>query len=116
MPRLSLIPLMVSEKMFLIFFDNLLFMWHRQRIKSGHLDKSHMKCGDYLINIYVKKSISPIRHKKLSISTFPIISVWELQVAISNRYLILPQLNTIYVEAYVINMDVKYQFYPPLGF
>ena len=34
---------------------------------------------DYSINISVKKNqISPVRQQKLSISSFPIISLWEL--------------------------------------
>ena len=45
---------------------------------------------DYSINISVKKNIqiSPMTWQKLSISSFPIISLWELKVAIATRVLI----------------------------
>ena len=36
------------EKIFLIFFENLPFMWPRQLIKLSDLDKSHMKRGRLL--------------------------------------------------------------------
>ena len=43
----------------------------------------------YSINISVKKNhISPMTWQKLSISSFPIISLWELKVAIATRVLI----------------------------
>ena len=63
-----------------IFFENLPFMSPRQPIKLSNLDKSRMQHGGLLINISVKKKyqISPVRQQKLSVSTFPIISLWEL--------------------------------------
>ena len=52
----------------------------RQPIKLSNLDKSCMKHGGLLKkHIFEKKfQISPVRPQKLSISTFPIISLWEL--------------------------------------
>ena len=54
---------------------------------------SHMKHGGHL-NKHIcekKNQISPVRQQKLSISTFPIISLGELQVAIATRVLIRPE-------------------------
>ena len=43
------------------------------------LDKSHMKRGGlHNKHICEKNKISPMRQQKLSVSTFPIISLWEL--------------------------------------
>ena len=63
-----------------IFFKNLPFLSSRQPIKLRDLDKSHMKHGG-LLNKHIcekKIQISPVRQQKLSISTFPIKSLWEL--------------------------------------
>ena len=63
-----------------IFFENLPFMSPRQPIKLSDLDKSRMQHGG-LLNKHIceeKKQISPVRRQKLSISNFPIISLWEL--------------------------------------
>ena len=52
----------------------------RQPIKLSDLDKSRMQHGG-LFNKHIcekKNQISPVRQQKLSISTFPIISLWEL--------------------------------------
>ena len=47
------------------------------------------------MDISVKKiQIFPIGQKKLSISSFPIISLWELQVTIATRILIRPEQKT----------------------
>ena len=57
-----------------------------------------------LLNKHIckKKQISPIRQKKLQISSFPIISLWELKVAIATRVL--------------IRLEQKTQlFVPPIG-
>ena len=64
-----------------IFFENLPFMSPRQPIKSvSDLDKSHMKQEGVLKKHICEKrfQISPVRRQKLSIFTFPIISLWEL--------------------------------------
>ena len=62
-----------------IFFENLPFMSPRQPIKLSDLDKSRMKHGGLLNKFSVKKNqISQVTWQKLSISTFPIISLWEL--------------------------------------
>ena len=64
----------------IFFLENLPFMSPRQPIKLSDLDKSHMKHGG-LLNKHIcekKIQISPVRQQKLSISTFPIISLWEL--------------------------------------
>ena len=51
---------MVSEKMFLIFFESLPFMWLRQPIKLSDLDKSHMKRGALLDKYICEKENSNI--------------------------------------------------------
>ena len=61
-----------------------------QPIKLSDLDKSRMQHGG-LLNKYIcekKNQISPVRQQKLSISSFPIISLWELEVAIATIVLI----------------------------
>ena len=63
-----------------IFFENLPFISARQPIKSSDLDKSRMQHGG-LLNKHIcgkKIQISPVRQQKLSISSFPIISLWKL--------------------------------------
>ena len=63
-----------------IFFENLPFISPRQPIKFSYLDKSRMQHGG-LLNKHIcekKNQISPVRQQKLSISSFPIISLWEL--------------------------------------
>ena len=63
-----------------IFFENLPFMSPRQPIKLSDLAESRMQHGG-LLNKHTcekKNQISPVRQQKLSISTFPIISLWEL--------------------------------------
>ena len=62
-----------------IFFENLPFMSPRKPIKLSDLDKSRMKHGGLLNKYFRKKNqLSPMTWQKLSISTFPIISLWEL--------------------------------------
>ena len=58
--------------------ENLPFMLPRQPIKLSDLDKSRMKHGGLLNKYFCKKKINPMTWQKLSISTFPIISLWEL--------------------------------------
>ena len=63
-----------------IFFENLSFMSPRQPIKLSDLDKSRMQHGG-ILNKHIcekKNQISPVRQQKLSISSFPIRSLWEL--------------------------------------
>ena len=62
-----------------IFLENLPFMSPRQPIKLSDLDKSCMQHGG-LLNKHIseKNQISPVRQQKLSIPSFPIISLWEL--------------------------------------
>ena len=64
-----------------IFFENLPFMSLHQPIKLSYLDKSRMQHGG-LLNKHIceekKNQISPVRQQKLSISSFPIINLWEL--------------------------------------
>ena len=63
-----------------IFFENLPFMLPCQPIKLSYLDRRRMKHGG-LLNKHIcekKNQISPVRQQKLSISSFPIISLWEL--------------------------------------
>ena len=73
------IILTVSEKKnFEYFFENLPFMLPSQPIKSSDLDESRMKHGGLLNKHFCKKNqISPMTWQKLSISTFPIISLWN---------------------------------------
>ena len=62
------------------FSENLPFMSPCQPIKLSYLDKSRMQHGG-LLNKHMcekKNQISPVRQQKLSISSFPIISLWEL--------------------------------------
>ena len=76
-----------------IFFKNLPFMLPRQSIKLSYLDKSRMQHGG-LLNKHIcekKNQILSVRQQKLSISSFPIISLWELKVAIATRVLIRPE-------------------------
>ena len=52
----------------------------RQPLKVSYLDKSRMQHGE-LLNKHIcekKIQISPVRQQKLSMSSFPIISLWEL--------------------------------------
>ena len=63
-----------------IFFENLPFMSPHHLIKLSDLDKCRMQHGG-LLNEHIcekKNQISPVRQQKLSISSFPIISLWEL--------------------------------------
>ena len=60
--------------------ENLPFMSSRQPFKFSDLDKRHIKLGG-LLNKRIcenKIQISPMRQQKLSIFTFPIISLWKL--------------------------------------
>ena len=53
----------------------------RQPIKLSDLDKRHMKRGGLHhkhIHVCEENQISPMRQQRLSISTFPIISLREL--------------------------------------
>ena len=61
-------------------FEKLPFMSPCQPIKLGDLDKSRMKYGGLLNKYFCKNKIqiSLMTWQKLSISTFPIISLWEL--------------------------------------
>ena len=74
---------MVSEKKnFEYFFENLPFtrMSPHKPIKLSDLDKRRM-IHEGLLNKHIcikKNQFSPVRQQKLSISTFPIISLWEL--------------------------------------
>ena len=89
--RLHPIIYIVSEKKILKhFYENRPFLPPQQPIKFTDLDKSHMKFRGLLNKHFCKKKfqISPIRQKKLSISSFPILSLWELKVAIATRVLI----------------------------
>ena len=61
-----------------IFFENLPFMSPCQPIKLSDLDKSRMQHGGLLNKHICGKKISPVRQQKLSISSFPIISIWEV--------------------------------------
>ena len=74
-------------------FENLPFMSPRQPIKLSDLDKSRMKHGGLPNKYFCKKKnqISPMTWQKLSISTFTIIGLWELLVAIATRVLIRPE-------------------------
>ena len=78
---ISFIHLMVSEKkIYQHFSKNFTFLptWHP--IKFSDLDKSLMKRRGLLDKHFcIKQSqILPLRQKKMSISAFPIISLWKL--------------------------------------
>ena len=70
----------LRRRLLSIFFENLPFMLPSQPIKLRDLDKSRMKHGGLLNKYFCKEKIqiSPMTWQKLSISTFPIISLWEL--------------------------------------
>ena len=78
--KFRLHPHMVSEKILKYFYENWPFMPSRQPIKFTDSDKSHMKRRGLLNKHFCKTKfqISPMRQKKMSISSFPIISLWEL--------------------------------------
>ena len=81
MPNFSFILLTISEKKnFEYIFENLPFMSPRQPIKSSDLDKSRIKHGGLLNKHFCNKKIqiSPMTWQKLSIITFPIISLWKV--------------------------------------
>ena len=62
-----------------IFYENRPFLPPRQPIKFTDLDKIHMKRRGLLNKHFCKKkSKYPLLQKELSISSFPIISIWEL--------------------------------------
>ena len=71
--------LQILRRILNIFFENLPLKSPRQPIKLSDLDKSHMQNGG-LLNKHIceKNQISPVRQQKLSIVSFPIISLWEL--------------------------------------
>ena len=52
----------------------------------------------------------------MPISTFPIISLWNLYVAIAMKTHGQDNKNIIYVEANVMNIYAKFQLHPPYGF
>ena len=89
----------------------------RQPIKLSDLDKSRMKLGGLLSDYFCKKKIqiSLMTWQKLSISTFPIISLWELQCIsyLSNQSSYPTGIkNTTYVEANVLSMYAKFRLHP----
>ena len=65
-----------------------------------------------------KIQISLMTQQKLSISTFPILSLWKLSVAIATRVLIQPELNKniSFVEGNVLSKYAHFQLDPPYGF
>ena len=107
----------LRRRFFIFFPENLPFMWPCQPIKLSDLDKSRMKHGG-LLNKYIceKIQIPPVRQQKLSISTFPIISLWELLVAIATTVLIRWNKNIIFVEGNVLSKYAKFQFHLRYGF
>ena len=73
MPSFGYIPHMVSEKkIFKHFYENWPFLPPRRPIKFTDFDKSCMKRRDLLNKHFCKKKfqISPMKQKKLSISSF----------------------------------------------
>ena len=91
MPSFGFIPFMVSEKkIFKHFYENRPFLLPQQPIKFTDLDKSHMKRRGLLNKHFCKKKIQniPNETEKIVNSSFPIISLWELKVAIATRVLI----------------------------
>ena len=78
--KFRLHPYMVSEKkIFKHFYENRPFLPPRQPIKFTDLDKSHMKRRGLLIKHFCKKNQNiPNETEKMPISSFPIISLWEL--------------------------------------
>ena len=70
----------LSRRILNFFFENLPFYVAPQPIKSSDLDKSRMKRGGLLNKHFCKFffQISQMTWQILSISTFPIISLWKL--------------------------------------
>ena len=71
--------------------------------------------GRGLLNKQISKNKIPnisIETEKMSIFTFPILSLWKIKVAIATRVFIRPEKNIIYVEANVLSMYAKFQLYP----
>ena len=70
----------LNRRILNIFFETLPFMSSRQPIKSNDLDKNRMKHAELLNKHFCKNKnkISPMTSQRLSISTFPIISLWKL--------------------------------------
>ena len=78
--KFHLHPFMIAENIFDFF----------SFVKLSDLDKSQMKDGGLLNKHFCKKELKypPIRQQKLSIPTFPIISLWEVKVAIATKVLV----------------------------
>ena len=85
----------------------------RQPIKSSDLDKSRIKHGGLLNKHFCikKNQISPKTWQKLSISTFPIIRLWN-----SNQSSYLTEIKNItFVKGYVLSKYTKFRLHPPYG-
>ena len=68
-------------------------MLPKQPIKLSNSYKSLMKCEELFNKHFCKNKIllSPMRQQKFPIYTFPIISLWKIQVAIATRVRIRPE-------------------------
>ena len=71
-----------------------------------------MKSGELFNKHFCKK----INFPKLQISTFHIISLWKLSVAIATKAIGHWQKNITYVEGNVIRMFAKFQLHSSYGF
>ena len=83
----------------------------RQPIKSSHLDKGHMKHRGLLNKHFCKKNqISPMTWQKLSISTFPIISLWKLSCHSNQSSYPTGIKNITFVEGNILSKYAKFGF------
>ena len=100
------------------FLENLPFMSPHKPIKSSDLDKSRVKHGGLLNKHFckIKNQISPMTWQKLSISTFPIISLWKLKVASNQSSYPTEIKNITFVEGNVLSKYAKFRLHPPYGF
>ena len=79
-----------------------------------------MSVEDYSIRISLKNKFQlfQLRQRKLSFFTFPIISLWKIDLSCHNIQRSHPTRikNIIYVQANFLSMYAKFQPQPPYGF
>ena len=104
----------------LIFFFKFTLCVAPQPIKLSDLDKSGIKRGGLLNKHFCKKKIQifQMTWQILSISTFPIMSLWKLfKSCHSNQSSYLTEIKNItFVEGNVLSKYAKLRLHPPYGF
>ena len=120
MPSFGFIPHMVSEKkIFKHFYKNRPFFPSRKPIKFTDFDKSHMKRNGPLNKHFceIKIQISPMRQKKLSISSFSHYkSMGTISCHSNQSSYPTGTKNTIIRSTYLKMLYVKYEKNRPSGF